>query len=332
MLWDANIRAFLNMTVKGWLFYQGENNAGQLHGNSFYRAGYACMMPKLIALWREAWSATPGTTDPLAPFGLVTLSTGDSEGAQDIASFRWAQGGSYGVMPNPVMPATFWAHGHDLSDPWVNCGNSPQTAQCPGCDKADPQYSCLQPWFMGPGIHPRLKKPVGQRLAASALVAVYGFAGPVTGPTLAGCQVSADGRTLALRFNATLLAGAPLEVRSYGANAMFSGLSVLANETNTWLALNISLADANSVSVDLTPLAGRTPAAVKYAWGATGGVPDSQDVVCCLPTASGECVPGQCPIYVATALAPFGGHPANPFLATIVGGRCSCPLPQLCDA
>jgi hypothetical protein len=39
---------------------------------------------------------------------------------------------------------------------------------------------------MAPGLHPRLKKPVGQRLAASALVVVYGWPGPFTGPTIAG--------------------------------------------------------------------------------------------------------------------------------------------------
>lgn len=28
--WDANVVPFLDMTIKGWLFYQGENNAGAL--------------------------------------------------------------------------------------------------------------------------------------------------------------------------------------------------------------------------------------------------------------------------------------------------------------
>lgn len=67
-------------------------------------------MPALVAAFRSAWSVTPGTTDPLAPFGLVSLSTGDSEGAADVASFRWAQQGSYGVVPNAAMPNTFMAH------------------------------------------------------------------------------------------------------------------------------------------------------------------------------------------------------------------------------
>ena len=56
------------------------------------------------------------------------------------------------LPPPPVR--THW-QAYDLADPWVNCGNAPQTAQCPGCDVADPENSCLQPYYMGPGIHPR---------------------------------------------------------------------------------------------------------------------------------------------------------------------------------
>jgi hypothetical protein len=80
------------------------------HGNSANKAGYGCLMPALVAAFRAAWSVVPDTTDALAPFGVVSLSTADSEGAADIGSFRWAQTGSYGVLPNPAMPNTFMAH------------------------------------------------------------------------------------------------------------------------------------------------------------------------------------------------------------------------------
>ena len=46
-------------------------------------------------------------TDPLAPFGIVSLSAHDSEGAKDMASFRWAQQASYGTVPNDALPNTF---------------------------------------------------------------------------------------------------------------------------------------------------------------------------------------------------------------------------------
>jgi hypothetical protein len=191
-LWDALVVPSLDMTLKGWLFYQGENNAGRLHGNSARRAGYACLMPALVASYRAAWSAVPGTTDPAAPFGIVSLSTADSEGAGDIASFRAAQAGSYFAVPNAALPNAFLAHAYDLADPWGDaCAPQPMTAKCRGCDAADAAYNCLTPFYMGPSIHPRLKQPVGARLAASALALVYGKGGAVTGPTLAGCAVTA---------------------------------------------------------------------------------------------------------------------------------------------
>ena len=314
------------------------SNAGSLHGNSAKSAGYGCLMPALIASWRKAWSASPGTTDPLAPFGLCSLSTDDSEGAGDIASFRWAQSGSYGVAPNPRMPNVFIAHGHDLADVWVGCGDHPQTRQCPGCDTADPDHSCLTPFYMGPGIHPRLKKPFGQRLAASALVAAYGWPGPLTGPTLSGC--SAPAGALTLHFNASLLAGAPLVLRPYdAARPELSGLTVLVNSTEgvpgsgAWVALNFALGAGSDVRVDLAPLRGAAAQAVKYGWGKNGGAPDSGDVWCCAAGGgAGECAPGACPLYAAAPTAPFGGHPANPFIAQIKGGACVCPAPQVCDA
>ena len=295
------------------------------------------MMPKLISRWRAEWSATPGTTDPAAPFGLVTLSTDDSEGAGDMASFRFAQSGSYGTAPNAAMPNTFMAHAYDLADVWVNCGDAPQTKTCPGCDTADPDYNCLQTWYMGPGIHPRLKKPVGQRLAAAALVLAYGWPGPATGPTLAGCTYAAGALTLA--FDAAALAGAPLVIAPYDtAHANRSGLSILihssgAPDSGTWVPCNIAVAGPAAVTVDLTPLAGAPPQAIKYAWGGTGGRPNDADVECCWPTATGECVPGQCPLAVAAPTAPFAGLPAHPFLVQIrAAGKCVCPTPQVCDA
>ena len=335
VLYDTMVRSFVNMTIKGWAYYQGENNAGSLHGNFLTSTGYACLMPRLISSWRAAWSATPGTTDPLAPFGLCTLSSDDSEGSADMGSFRFAQSGSFGYAPNPAMPNTFIAHGYDLADPWVYCGDKPQTKQCAGCDSADPEYDCMQEWYMGPGIHPRLKKPIGQRLAALFLASTYGWGGPVIGPTISGCALGSD--SLIVAFNQTMLAGAALVVHPFE-SAQEGALSVLVNSTDdagtgTWVALNYTLLAPASLSIDLGPLSGALPQAVKYAWGATGGRPNEADVICCKSGgAAAECVPGQCPVFVATPLAPFGGLPANPFLAKIVGGKCECPAPQVCDA
>merc|ERR1711918_340430 len=97
------------MSLKGWLWYQGENNCHGVMGNSALHSGYGCQLPAMVRSWRQQWSAEMGTTDPSAPFGVVTLASGGSEGGSDIGGMRWSQTANYGVLPNPVMPNTFLA-------------------------------------------------------------------------------------------------------------------------------------------------------------------------------------------------------------------------------
>ena len=329
--WDSNVRPFLDFTIKGVIMYQGENNAGTLHGNSALNVGYSCMMPKLIDLFRQEWSKVPGTTDPLFPFGLVSLSTSDSEGSSDIGSFRFAQTGSYGVVPNPLMKNSWMAHAYDLADPWIFCEDSPPTKTCPGCDTIDPQYNCSAP-NEGPTIHPRLKVPVGARLASGALITAYNFSGPITGPTIRGCTFLSGSLTVDFTVS-----GGEMFLKDNGGGAAYSGLSVLVGatsqpQTGQWIAVNISQAGPASIKVDLSTISGQPIQAIKYAWGATGSWPNGDDVQCCVPTASKECLPAQCPIFVSSNLVPYGGLPANPFLAQITAeGKCECPAPQMCD-
>ena len=48
------------------------------------------MMAKLVSSWRAVWSNTPGTTDPLAPFGIASLADGTDEGfGVNMRQFRW---------------------------------------------------------------------------------------------------------------------------------------------------------------------------------------------------------------------------------------------------
>lgn len=66
--------------------------------------------------------------------------------------------------------------------------------------------STATPQFMG-SVHPRLKEPVGRRLAAGLVALHYGGNGTVTGPTLAGCKYSSQQHTITVHFNKTLLKG-----------------------------------------------------------------------------------------------------------------------------
>ena len=83
-------------------------------GNSLLKTGYSCLMPALVSEWRALWSATPGTTDHNAPFGVVTLASSGSEGGRNLGSMRLAQTAGYGVLPNPAMPHTFLVQALDL--------------------------------------------------------------------------------------------------------------------------------------------------------------------------------------------------------------------------
>ena len=86
-------------------------------GSVLTKDGYACSMATLVKAWRAAWSRVNGTTDPMAPFGLVTLAPGGSEGGSNMGTMRWAQTANHGVLPNPDMPNCFEAQAYDLGDP-----------------------------------------------------------------------------------------------------------------------------------------------------------------------------------------------------------------------
>ena len=123
-------------------------------------SGYQCQQAALIAAWRRAFSATPGTTAPDMPFGVVTLAGGASEGAyywsdfQNIGQAQWlackdsryrtpacrdivsdwtaglrtAQTGGFGFAPNPALPNVFVGQNFDQGEPCL-CD---KTLQAPG--------------------------------------------------------------------------------------------------------------------------------------------------------------------------------------------------------
>jgi len=90
-----------------------------------------------------------------------------------------------------------------------------------------------------------------------------------------------------------------------------------------WIQLNFTLAPGttNAIHVDLLPLNGSLPTAVRYAW-------DAAD--CCDHTDPTLYVTHGC-IASCPLMSVQSQLPANPFQTRIVNGRCDCVKPQVCN-
>ena len=368
-LYYGSIQPFLNMTIGGFNWLQGENNLEYDAGNSADGTGYSCLIAATVADWRATWSSVPGTTDPLVPFVFATIADGSDEGMGiNMARMRLAQTASYGIVPNAALPMTAQALAHDKGDPWDadTCANRgccvdpyiPLGPTCVGDHRGFWSVNAT-PWFQG-CIHPRPKGILGRQLARAAQALSYGggAALQLSGPALAGCTVS--GATLTLRFNATLLAGAAVTWSAnasrnlentalyalaapaalpadygaghHGSPGSYKGPYANGNEWGVegWVALDaVSGPGAAELSVDLTPLGGAAPTAIRYASGAGGWGSGSSNRMCCGPSinvAVEPCAPNSCPLQA-------GGLPGVPFTAAIdATGHCTCAPPMSCNA
>eukprot|EP00039_Didymoeca_costata_P005967 m.86252 g.86252 ORF g.86252 m.86252 type:complete len:759 (+) comp13049_c1_seq1:108-2384(+) len=357
-LFNGMIAPFVNYSVQGFLWYQGENNVGGDPGNSDNNTGYGCEMVSMIKSWRQFFSAEPGTTASDAPFGLVSLAAGGSEGHDtNMAAFRWSQTGNYGELPNQAMPNTFLAHAYDMGDPMDNlrppCSASNSWGPSPTNKSAfGPSGPCIWPpasaWnkavlplrdivfqnmapsFMG-GIHPRFKYEVGRRLALAYM--------GVESPTLSGCSMS-DGK-LELQFKNLDYDDLLLQwnVSDYNMSNWngkdSSSLMVCAGEgaTSSDCASNMSLWQAapllpgssKSLMVQISMISSPI-LAIRYGWPMMTGAD-----TCCpnnlVAKGRKPCVPASCPIITSN-----NSLPANPFFAEIVNGKCQCLKPQDCSS
>lgn len=252
-LWPTHVEPLTGVRIKGWLWSQGEHNlqTNMVSGNSAGGYGYGCMLPALVRIWRRAWSAAgPNGTEPLAPFGVVTLHPRAGWfGARDFGGFRWAQTANYGSLPNAAMPNTFLAQAYDLHDPWASpqpssggsclmwaCCGAVNGCHHAGCGRYNREKCAAATATRGGGaacagycaalgttsmftaqmggLHSRLKKPIGERLALAALGAVYGVGSkPTSGPTISGCLVEGD--ALLLSFDRRRLGSDEVVLQPY---------------------------------------------------------------------------------------------------------------------
>ena len=151
-LWNAMIHPFLKMSIKGAIWYQGEQNAGYPGGYEGHnRDLYSCTFPTMIESWRQEWSsATRGDTDRKFPFGFVQLAPFTNQ-RNSLAwpQLRWHQTADLGYVPNDIMEHVFMATAVD--------------------DDID--------------LHPKNKRLPAERLAWAATNLAYGITErPLAGP------------------------------------------------------------------------------------------------------------------------------------------------------
>ncbi len=348
---------------------QGENNLAYHAGNVVDRSGYACLLPALIASWRAAWSAAEGTTDPSAPFGIVTLADSTDEGfGCNVPQMHWAQTANVGYAPNEHLPGTFLATAHDLPDPWDD--DCDKGAACCVDTGAPPDARCgpHRGWLAQTGaypgvsepvtpshgftIHPRTKYQVGARLAQAAWARVYGHTEVAwTGPVLGGCAVatSASGeRVLRIRFNRTLLGADAVALRPYNRSERASvtwvkvGAPVPGDGSSNWVYENRAAwwgddGSWHNVDIALLPdgltieaaLPEGEVTAVQYGHLSPRGHPQNGHDKICCGDRDFKLDP--CPPESCPISLRDGGLPAMPFHAAIVDGKCKCFAPQTCD-
>ena len=175
-LFNLKIAPLTRHAVRGFIWYQGENNAsGGEAGASFYQQA----LTALIADWRQQWGGQ------MRPFILSQLAALDDDGKMplykldSLAYLREAQ-----LEMAQRVPQTAAIPIHDLPKTW-NIGH----------------FSWEAP------VHPLDKKPVGERMALAARALAYGEAVQYMGPVFTHLEIKSDKAIIHFRHAQGLNAG-----------------------------------------------------------------------------------------------------------------------------
>ena len=286
VLWNAKIVPLLRTTIKGAVWYQGENNAG-VDGRE-----YRCSFAAMIRGWRSIWAATSGTTDPEFAFGFVQLNSVGHP--YDYGNTTYRNPPRTGIPPHPTAtaddpdgrwsgqpgyPSVRWAQAHALT--------LPNTFQAVSLDT---------PVFSG-SVHSPYKQPVGARLARGALSVAYGVTKLAGGhnPTAASAMLVKGTDTVRVSLTNLTTAGLLPARRTIGFEIL--------GASGFWNSTPIVSTTATSVTVEGCP-SGAT--VLRYLW-----------YNCPCTTA-----PFMCPLYVAVpAIGALSGEldsiPIGPFVLAI---------------
>ncbi|XP_027733381.1 sialate O-acetylesterase isoform X2 [Vombatus ursinus] len=226
ILWNSMIHPLLNMTLKGVVWYQGENNA------NYNTDLYNCTFPALIEDWRQAFhNGSQGQTQRLFPFGFVQLSTTMSkEEDYGFPRVRWHQTADLGYVPNVRMPNTFMAVAMDL------------------CDRDSPFGS----------IHPRDKQTVAYRLHLGARAVAYGEKMlPFQGPLPEKIEILADKELLKLEYHQ--------KIQVQKQDDKIYEISCCNNHQCKWIPVPMGNSSSQTLALKIDSCYG-TVTALRYAW------------------------------------------------------------------
>ncbi|XP_052239468.1 sialate O-acetylesterase-like [Dreissena polymorpha] len=231
VLWNSMIAPITPMTVTGFIWYQGEANAG-------HAAAYQCQFTAMINDWRAKFRASShqNATAKL-PFGFVQLAPNANKtihsGWPDL---RWSQTAGYGYVPNPSLSDVFMSVAMDLPD-----FNSPYGS-----------------------VHPRDKYDVADRLALAGRAVAYGeqgldYQGPF--PT----RITTGGSGVTIEYDN---GNKPIVVRvNRGFEICCGHVGDHNCTTNLFVAAPIVSHDDTTVTISASGCHGNTVVtSVRYAW------------------------------------------------------------------
>jgi sialate O-acetylesterase len=166
-LFNLKIAPLTQHAVRGFIWYQGENNAGfGESGAEFYKKA----LTALIADWRHQWGGQP------RPFIASQLAAFDDDGKMPLSDLEsWAYLRESQIEVAQSAPKTVAIPIYDIQLTW-NTGDFDYKAP----------------------IHPLDKEPIGQRMAMSALSIAYNQPIEYQGPTFDRMEI--NGRKAELYF------------------------------------------------------------------------------------------------------------------------------------
>lgn len=237
VLYNAMIHPFLNMTIYGAIWYQGESNA-----NAPFT--YNCTFPAMIDDWRSKWFyGTDKLTDPEFPFGFVQLSAFYQK-ADGFPVIRWGQTANYGYVPNLREQNVFMAVAMDLGNKSSIYGS----------------------------VHPPDKQDVGFRLALAGRAIAYGdldvyYSGPIVSDVTFTWKINSTVWMTNVKYHHESVGQGGIEVRSV------RGFQYYCVSFKDPTASTITEAEIVTTAFNMLGLNGECPVdyqaiGLRYAWNA----------------------------------------------------------------